>query len=91
MLSLILATTITLQPADGYVGKMHLVEPLCDFKYSTAVLAPGTKLTVKPYTETYGEGSAVNRYEGMSCGNCYVTKLGTDDGVSWYFECEFKK
>ena len=71
--SMILALKIVLVPQYGFVGNIPQIQ-VCSFEYfAGTILTPGTKLTVDPYTETYGDNAVVNG--GMTCSDCWVPNI----------------
>ena len=89
---ILLAANIVLMPFGDYLGEIPAVE-VCEFSFKrSTVLAPGTRITVDPYTETYGEGSFLNRDDGMTCSNCAVLRIemGSDGTTTIYCEVQRK-
>jgi hypothetical protein len=77
LISSSIADNIILTPftSNGvkYMGEIP-AHSICIFKFNGITsFAPGTSLTVSPYTETYGVGSQINPGDGMICGSCAVS------------------
>ena len=73
--NLAIAEELVLNPINGFLGKIPFIT-VCDFRYkSNTFLAPGTKLKTSPFSEEYGEGSKINREDGMTCSDCFVSSL----------------
>lgn len=80
------------EPPNGYIGEIPFIE-VCEASYSELTeLAPGTRINVEPpFTEIYGEGSVINRGDGMTCSTCKVPVLRMkSDGVITLY-CEVAK
>ena len=87
---ILLAANIVLMPFGDYLGEIPAAE-VCEFSFKrSTVLAPGTRITVDPYTETYGEGSVIQRADGMICSNCAVPRIEIGKDGKTIIYCEVR-
>jgi len=87
--AILLTTAIILPPADGYIGKLHMLES-CTFAYHPGTtLSAGTGISTDQYAVTYGKGTILPPGAGIQCDVCYLKSITSANGVA-IFNCDMK-